>query len=163
MVCYWKKHFLRNKTKRVAQLLLGCLQENTNTNSNFRKSLKKLIEKDFNIEKKQSLLHIVASKTYSKVMKVLKFFVEDCKVEIDLTDETGRSIRVIAIANQNNEISTWAKKWGTYLKRYRIEGGNGATEILWEGSGRETPPTLAAACQACSTLQLQRETRRPHP
>jgi len=110
---------------RVAQVLLDCLKEDTNNNSDFRESLKKLVETDFHKEHKQSMLHIAASKSYSKVFDLLKFFVEDCKVKIDLADEEGRSIREIAIGNQNSDISAWARKFGTYLNRYRIEGGSG--------------------------------------
>jgi len=70
-----------------------------------------------------TFLHIAAGKEFPSVaLRALKFFIDELQVvSIDLMNDTGRSIREIAIANSNDETSKWAKRHGTFLGRYKID------------------------------------------
>jgi len=75
--------------------------------------------------KRTTLLHKSAEHTNPLILPWLKMCIEELKVPIDAINEKGRTIREIATENENNEISEWAKKHGTFLGRYIIDGGMG--------------------------------------
>merc|ERR1712161_44549 len=115
----WKA--INSTDGRINQSLLNCLKMvNIEANKASLKRLAEYDETDGNL-----LLHIAATKTHFTVLNFLKFFIEDVKVDIDCTERSGRTIRAAAMGNDNEEIAAWARLYGTYLGRYRIEGGNG--------------------------------------
>merc|ERR1712161_28528 len=115
----WKA--INSSDGRITQLLLNCLKMvNIEANKTSLKRLAEYDETDGNL-----LLHIAATKTHFSILNFLKFFIEDVKVDIDCTERSGRTIRAAAMGSDNEESAAWARTYGTYLGRYRIEGGNG--------------------------------------
>merc|ERR1712238_250713 len=115
----WKA--INSTDGRITKLLLNCLKMvNIEANKASLKRLAEYDETDGNL-----LLIIAATKTHPTVINLLKFFIEDVKVDIDCTERSGRTIRAAAMGSDNKESAAWARTYGTYLGRYRIEGGNG--------------------------------------
>jgi len=76
-------------------------------------------------ENENTLIHRVIMQGHVHALPFCEFFTNVIKFNLDTVDNLNRTVRHIACASKNTELSKWARTHEMFLGRYEIEGGKG--------------------------------------